>query len=170
MLLYLRDRKYKDYKPTFTGHSLGGALATLAAFRTVSEKWAKSEEVLVYTFGQPRVGSYSFATAYNHLVPNSYRVVNAGWDLIPHIPPCRLDTFFWWHPFTLLPLPCYGPYYHTLHEVWYRNGWKPGDYTYCEWGEQRECSRGYGGFNPIVLDSYDISKHHEHMMGRMVGG
>ena len=35
----LQDLKYKEYRCVFTGHSLGGALATLGAARTVRQGW-----------------------------------------------------------------------------------------------------------------------------------
>ena len=50
----------------FTGHSLGGALAQLAAARFGRAR-------AVYTFGSPQVGDHKFATQYR---PTHYRVVN----------------------------------------------------------------------------------------------
>jgi pimeloyl-ACP methyl ester carboxylesterase len=62
-----------------TGHSLGGALAALAAYRC---QWNVHS---VYTFGQPRTGDRNFAALYDRLPFPSYRVTN-GADLIPWIP------------------------------------------------------------------------------------
>lgn len=67
-----------------TGHSLGAALATLAAAR-----WHdKGRRVkAVYTFGQPRTGDHAFARNYNFAyMPTTFRVVNQN-DLITRIPP-----------------------------------------------------------------------------------
>lgn len=51
------------------GHSLGGALAQLAAFDIVQR--AREEglplKVEVYTFGAPRVGNHAFAREYNEV-------------------------------------------------------------------------------------------------------
>ena len=66
-----------------TGHSLGGALATLAA-DLCSE--AGLPVAAVYTFGSPRVGNGPFARAYNaRLAHCTFRVVNAR-DPVPHVP------------------------------------------------------------------------------------
>lgn len=54
----------------FTGHSLGGALATLASARTVLSDLRSSNNVISYTFGEPRVGNFKFATNYNKLIPH----------------------------------------------------------------------------------------------------
>ena len=52
-----------DKLPTFvTGHSLGGALAVLAALEL---SWQKFPVEQVYTFGQPRVGNCAFANLYD---------------------------------------------------------------------------------------------------------
>ncbi len=59
----------------FCGHSLGGALATLAA--------AERPAHAVYTFGAPRVGTGGFRDAYP--VP-AYRIVNNS-DLVTQLPP-----------------------------------------------------------------------------------
>ena len=47
----------------YAGHSLGGALATLAAYdvRAVGLAMGKDPRVSCYTFGAPRTGNHSFA-------------------------------------------------------------------------------------------------------------
>lgn len=65
-----------------TGHSLGGALATLCA-EDLAEDFPVTD---VITFGSPRVGNGAFARRYNDpLAALTVRLVNAG-DPIPHIP------------------------------------------------------------------------------------
>lgn len=54
----------------FTGHSLGGALATLAGLDNNTKK------VTVVTFGAPPVGDSNFARAFDASVPTCVRVVN----------------------------------------------------------------------------------------------
>ncbi|XP_058182102.1 uncharacterized protein LOC131300340 isoform X3 [Rhododendron vialii] len=70
-----------------TGHSLGGALATLLALELSSSQLAKEGAVSVsmYNFGSPRVGNNKFAEVYNEKVKDSWRVVNHR-DIIPTIP------------------------------------------------------------------------------------
>lgn len=67
-----------------TGHSLGGALATLCA---VDVQYNFSDRVTIeaYTFGAPSVGNDGFRDSYNQRVPNSYRIVH-GMDLVPELP------------------------------------------------------------------------------------
>jgi hypothetical protein len=62
-----------------TGHSLGGAMATLASIRLARDGYAIRG---VCTFGSPRVGDQAFRDAY--VLPN-YRFVNDN-DLVPHLP------------------------------------------------------------------------------------
>lgn len=65
----------------FTGHSLGGAMAMLAAARTPGPVAG------LYTFGQPRVGDSSFAEALNaKLGGRAFRYRNAN-DPVPRTPP-----------------------------------------------------------------------------------
>ena len=61
-----------------TGHSLGGALATLCALFL---SWRIECRIALYSFGAPRVGSHSFARMFNRCVPDAYRVV-CGSDLV----------------------------------------------------------------------------------------
>eukprot|EP00164_Ancoracysta_twista_P003662 GFYU01004904.1.p1 GENE.GFYU01004904.1~~GFYU01004904.1.p1 ORF type:complete len:1060 (-),score=260.03 GFYU01004904.1:302-3481(-) len=64
-----------------TGHSLGGALATLLS----ADMAAMNTPVVCYTFGSPRVGNHAFAKFYDALVPNTYRVVFDG-DFVAGVP------------------------------------------------------------------------------------
>ena len=62
-------------KVWLTGHSLGAALATLAADRLPNVQG-------LYTFGSPRVGDKGFQ---DHFRVQAYRVVN-GKDIVPTVP------------------------------------------------------------------------------------
>lgn len=80
-----------------TGHSLGGALATLLALELSSSQMAKNGAIFVtvYNFGSPRVGNRRFADVYNAKVKDSWRVVNHR-DIIPTVPRlmgyCHVET------------------------------------------------------------------------------
>jgi predicted lipase len=65
------------------GHSLGGALAILAALDIKMQ--FPGTHVAMYNFGSPRVGDPLFAHIYDELVRNSYRVVHDG-DRSPEQP------------------------------------------------------------------------------------
>lgn len=69
-----------------TGHSLGAALATLAALDLALTIPKLKSRIQLYTYASPRVGTPEFATRHSKLLPNSYRVVNLG-DTIPLTPP-----------------------------------------------------------------------------------
>lgn len=67
-----------------TGHSQGGALATLATAQL--QFWNQSINGL-YTFGQPRVGDEMFRLWFNGTCKNfSFRIVNHK-DKVTHLPP-----------------------------------------------------------------------------------
>lgn len=61
-----------------TGHSLGGALANLAAYDIVKAlEWSeKMTKVICYTFGAPRTGNHAFAADYNRVVPDTWSLIN----------------------------------------------------------------------------------------------
>lgn len=67
-------------KLVFTGHSLGGALATLAAADWVVH--GANVPTDVYTFGAPQVGDQAFVNAFDAGVGVSVRVVNPH-DKVP---------------------------------------------------------------------------------------
>lgn len=103
-----------------TGHSLGGAIASLAHDTIMAQTRFVGRKISSYTFGQPRVGDYWYAMKHDQVAKDSWRLVNA-WDLVPHLPWCdklKYDGFP--IPICLGPVPPAlgnGPYHHGT-EVW----------------------------------------------------
>ena len=56
------------------GHSLGGALATLAAYGVAKEH--PDVTVACYTFGAPRTGNWAFARECDRVVPDNWSIIN----------------------------------------------------------------------------------------------
>ena len=83
---YLRQIVVGARKVFVTGHSLGGALAILAALELKRQAFAIAQ---VYTFGQPRVGNAAFKRLYEwSLGSSTFRVVYQE-DIVarvPHLP------------------------------------------------------------------------------------
>lgn len=91
---------------TICGHSLGGALATLLALDVAANTTYTNPTV--YTFGSPRTGDSLFASTYDQVVKNSYRVANRL-DIVPTLPPPvdyqHVLNPVELNPVQLLPLP-----------------------------------------------------------------
>lgn len=89
------------------GHSLGGALAVLAALDIAVNTGFKNP--VVYTYGSPRVADPEFASSFNQTVKNSFRVVNVH-DIIPTLPakayppPITKNGLFYRHVNTKVPI------------------------------------------------------------------
>ena len=130
---FLAIPKYKDYTIFFTGHSLGGALANLAAIYAENNTDYKLP-AQVYTFGQPRVGDKDYAKYYNSKIPHDFRVIHRK-DIVPHKPPSMMF------------------YVHTGYEIWYRDGMEA-PYLACK-GDSNKCSNSLG----YTSLSYRISDH-----------
>lgn len=86
----LVDKRIRQLDPDtsksvfLTGHSLGAALATLAAARWHDKGRRVSA---IYTYGQPRTGDHAFARNFNFAyLPTTFRVVNQS-DLVTRVPP-----------------------------------------------------------------------------------
>lgn len=94
-----------------TGHSLGGALALLAALDI--RALFPSVKVALYTYGQPRVGNLEFSNYADQLLPISYKRVVHYDDMVAHVPP-RISG-----------------YQHAGDEVWYKNKQDDGYYVEC---------------------------------------
>jgi len=80
-----------DEQPLFfTGHSMGGALANIAALRALEKD---IQATAVYTFGGPRAGGRSFFNAYTpKLGDRTFRLVR-GHDIVPTVPPSIAGNF-----------------------------------------------------------------------------
>lgn len=75
--------KDRDQTLWITGHSLGGALATLAVDRLTERRMEVSG---LYTFGQPRVGDRQFADNFNRkMKDNTFRFVDDE-DIVTKVP------------------------------------------------------------------------------------
>jgi len=74
-------QQYQNYKVKTTGHSLGAALAHLAALALIKEGLVVS----LINFGQPRVGDKNFATFSQFTLGDQWRVVHHK-DIVPHTP------------------------------------------------------------------------------------
>jgi hypothetical protein len=114
-----------------TGHSLGGAVATLAA----ADLFSLTPDLTLYTFGSPRVGDLAFATYFDKIVPDTYRIVNNK-DLVPHIPQRFLG------------------FRHVSREVWYY-GETAGQFKQCNGGEDDSCSNSVN----LHVDEHSIKDH-----------
>lgn len=84
-----------------TGHSLGGAIASLSV-PDIKQTFGNIGGLI--TFGEPRVGNQAFSNYYAS-VSECDRVVHYS-DIVPHIPPAALN------------------FYHQGKEVWYDKGMK----------------------------------------------
>lgn len=84
-----KDPQIKQY--IFLGHSLGGAMASVALFdlskqgKITTDNTNKSPVLI--TYGQPRTGNYMFSNELRKIAPIIYRHVNDN-DLVPGIPDC----------------------------------------------------------------------------------
>jgi len=80
--LLLNNRNIKTIK--FMGHSLGGAIATIAAVDS-QLNFTNTFNYEVWTFGSPRIGDKEFVNYFkSHL--SSYRITNQK-DIVIHYPP-----------------------------------------------------------------------------------
>lgn len=107
----------------FTGHSLGCAIAQLAALDTKLSAEFKGYGVAVYGQGCPRVGDAEFATLYQKTIDLTFREVRQA-DIVAHLPPLLLG------------------FKHSVTEIFYNSAMS--SYAYCNsvWpvGEDPRCS------------------------------
>ena len=111
--------------PYGSGHSMGGALATLAAYdiRKRLQKAKKEDvEVMCYSFGAPRTGNHAFARDYNHVVPDTWSIINdqvrfsKSWLVAPKkiVLSCLPLSCVFWLPFASLLVFVYD----LQHSLW----------------------------------------------------
>jgi len=107
-----------------TGHSLGGALASLNAGFIVAQGLFPGNKVFLVTFGQPRTGNQAYSTLMDSLISYKVRVTHHR-DPVPHVP---LRSSNWFHHST---------------EAFYDNNMSVGStYQVCP-GDSNQCSDKY---------------------------
>lgn len=74
-----------------TGHSLGAALANLAAAQLVGTGIVQPDKLTVYSFSGPRTGNPDFANKFGQNIAKAWRVFNTE-DLVPTLPLSTVDT------------------------------------------------------------------------------
>uniref|UniRef100_A0A1I8A856 Lipase_3 domain-containing protein n=1 Tax=Steinernema glaseri TaxID=37863 RepID=A0A1I8A856_9BILA len=161
-------KEHPDRGILFTGHSLGGALASLASSSFAFEHAAPGDELQLVTFGQPRlvtfgqprVGNMDFAAAHDALVPNSWRLVHAK-DLVPHVPNCFVS---------ILSRGCASYFNHaTYHhgtEIWFPEDMRPQAlFKICTGSpvnEDKSCSDSYYFKMNITEHTHYFERHVSH--------
>ncbi|MEB3269711.1 MAG: lipase family protein [Leptolyngbya sp.] len=89
-------KQYPQAAMVVTGHSLGGALATVAALDLQYNITQHTQQPLtVYTFGAPRVGNAALIASFEQRVLDSHRYVY-GRDLVTEVPR-------WWQGYRHVP-------------------------------------------------------------------
>ncbi|WAR18252.1 LIP1-like protein [Mya arenaria] len=78
--------KHSNYDVFVTGHSLGGAIASLAAISLRERDLVTDDKMSLYTFGMPRAGSREYAFNFDKKVRKSWRIVHYQ-DMVSIIPP-----------------------------------------------------------------------------------
>jgi len=114
-----------------TGHSLGAAIATLAA----ADLYQLTPDISLYTYGSPRVGDETFAKYFDKIVPDSFRVV-AHQDFVPKVPQRFLG------------------FRHVSREIWYPEA-TGNSFRVCDGGEDDKCSNSLN----LLVDEQSIKNH-----------
>ncbi|KAI1469729.1 alpha/beta-hydrolase [Daldinia caldariorum] len=127
-----------SYEIIFTGHSLGGAVATVAA-GYAREKGYKLD---LYTYGSPRVGNKALVDFITAQPGGEYRVTHSD-DPVPRLPPIFAD------------------YRHTSPEYWLSTGsndtvttYAAADVKVCSGFANTHCNGGTGGLDVDAHLSY----------------
>eukprot|EP00054_Salpingoeca_dolichothecata_P013740 m.76838 g.76838 ORF g.76838 m.76838 type:complete len:388 (+) comp20629_c0_seq1:1114-2277(+) len=153
-------KKYPSYQVLVTGHSLGGALASLTS-TYLAHSGIKNT---FYAFGLPRVGNTAYASGHDTLVDESYRVVHYC-DIVTHLPTCD-DA----HP-SPYPVSSCDPdntkgYYHHGLEIFYNmtDMGQSSPFTECRGQPTNEdvtskCSDYISDRSPTCVALHGISDH-----------
>lgn len=137
---------HQNYSVVLTGHSIGGAVATLAG----AELRSMGIKLDIYTFGSPRVGNNRFASYVTSQAPSlglNFRVTHVN-DPVPQLPPTWIG------------------YQQISPEYWLANGtsvtdnYEVGDVLICEGIGNEDCNAGTG---LVPIDG----TAHDHYLGKI---
>lgn len=153
---------YPDYRVAITGHSLGGGIASIAAYQLVTQGIVPANNTLLYTYGMPRVGDKDYALEFDTIFDDSWRVVNYR-DCVTHLPSCGVSC---------ITSPSNSPFHHKT-EVYYRTLQMTEDYQplICLGNEDDHCSHDVQGpvMTPKHLLTGDCKHDHKVYFGIGVG-
>jgi triacylglycerol lipase len=141
---YIKKFQDKNQSIWFCGHSLGAALATLAAAEYVINEGGTVNGL--YTIGQPRIGNDLFASVFNKAVSDRcFRFVNNN-DIVTRIP-ISLPVFKYTHVGNALYLDSKG----RLHDVlpWWKKAWD----------RIKGISEDIGEIGPDIVNDHDSKKY-----------
>lgn len=103
LAMFLNEIQGSRLKMFITGHSLGGAMATMVSAWFVDNGYTSKFKLETYTFAAPTVGNQSFVNHYNNImisanapsnrVYNSKDLVPFGWAGLDQIIPEQIPTF-----------------------------------------------------------------------------
>ncbi|XP_067939934.1 lipase ZK262.3-like [Watersipora subatra] len=152
--------QYPDFTVHFSGHSLGGALASIAAFTFSQKGLLDRNSMKLYTYGMPRVGDKLYAADFREKVYESFRVVNYK-DCVTHFPTCFISCR---HEGAT------GPYHHHT-EVFYdtSNMLSESFFRVCNGNEDDVCSHKYQGPIKTVANARFCTDYHTRYFDIPVG-
>lgn len=146
----------------FTGHSLGGGLASLYALNMTrnhnGDLWKNPMSRLV-TFGQPRIGDGDFAAYHDQVIPafKKLRIVYNK-DIVPHVPYgngfTHMSREIWienklhhrWEVKRCWNIPCGFKYHTEREEIWH----------VCADGDPKDCSNGIDSLFGIPFTLFGV--------------
>ena len=126
-----------------TGHSLGGAMASLMVFDVLNGVYDNVKILNLFTFGSPRVGNNEFVSKMNSYNLQMFRVTHY-YDIVPHVPEEVLG------------------YLHIPNEVWYTED--NTQYTQCSDLDEVEDSYCSDSCAPIHCTSTNDHMHYIYLM------
>lgn len=152
--------KYPGYKVAVCGHSLGGAIASIAAYTLVANGYVDKKKIKLYTYGMPRVGDKRYAEHHDELVPESWRLVHFK-DCIPHFPTCAGSCTTTGDD---------SPFHHRA-EVFYDvpSMSRGSRYKVCHGNEDSDCSHIHHGAIASVWNALECDESHRKYFGIPVG-
>jgi Lipase (class 3) len=101
-ILKKKQNKYLETEFVFTGHSLGGAAATIAAgmffgrFREIFGELPAKNQVKILTFSAPCVGDKAFAESLGKIFSNNFIRFVANFDPVPSLNKIKIPILKGW--------------------------------------------------------------------------
>ena len=129
--LSILSKKYETNKLLITGHSSGGALATIMAY-DILKQYNDYKIAYLFNFGSPRVGNKEFVEDFNNYNITSYRITHY-YDMVPHVPEEFLG------------------YRHISNEIWYNR--ENTNYQICNDFDNKEDNQCSNSCSPLHCTS-----------------